>query len=592
MSTHIHCVPKIDHPKGKKVKHFFILALGTVFILSGSSSAFAAIPTGQDVGSRVQVERREKEQKAISEKLAEDQGPVVEGEEKIQVETPSAPASQAKVTVDKIEVAGVTLINKEKVRRIVAPFEGKELALSDFQTVTAAITDEYRSNGYVTSFAFIPPQMVEQKVLKIAVNEGKIGDVKISGNKWFGTDFLLRHVDARRGETFNYDVLRENIRHLNERPDVNGRVVLSRGEEAGETDVNVQVQDHFPWHATVGYNNYNSAFLERNKGSVELRSTNFTGNGDILAGEVQIGEADRYQLYSGRYIYPISRRLNYGVYYIHVNQALGRSIGSQRITGEGDVVNSFLTYKIFDKENFSLSFNPAFEYKDFTNKVAGVVAGEDKVRVAKLGFDVDFNDAFRGRNLITQEFDFGIPDFLDGLEEKDDSGSRPGSAGQFVRSVTNMARVQAMPYSTVLLLKSSMQLCHYNLPSSEQFQIGGFYSVRGYPVSEFAGDSGITGSAELHIPPYLVPQTVLIPATKRSLRESLTLFGFYDFGYVSNNSPRPGEIKEESLDSAGFGFRFNLGADASVSFDYGFALGQKASDGSKSAGYIETKLFF
>ena len=554
----------------------------------------ALVPAGQDVGARVQAEEKEKERKAVSEKIAsEEEGVKVEGEEKIKpaAETP-APITETRVFIREIIFEGNSLISKPDLEKITATYAGKEMALSDFQAVSAAVTEEYRKRGYVTTFAYLPPQKVENETLRVMVSEGKVGKVQVSGNKWFGTDFLLRFLEMKKGDFFNYDSLRQNVRQMNERPDVRGQVVLSRGEDRGETDVDVQVTDHFPWHVTLGYNNYNSELLEKNKYSVELKHTNFMDTGAIVSGEVQLGEADRYQLYAARYLLPIKPNLNYGFYYLHVDQALGRRLGSLQITGEGDVANTYFSYKLINKENLVLSIDPAFEYKDFSNEAAGVPAGEENIRIAKLGLNLDVTDAWKGRNLITQEFDFGIADFLGGMDSRDQNATRVGAAGDFIRSVTNAARVQALPWSTVLMLKGAFQLTNYSLPGAEQFQIGGFYTVRGYPVSEFAGDSGTTLTAEWHVPPYFIPKDLKTPFSTTTWYNAITFLGFFDWGYVSNNSPRVGEIKDEVLYSTGLGLRFNLPDQASISFDYGFALGKKASDGADSRGYVEAKLFF
>lgn len=148
-----------------------------------------------------------------------------------------------------------------------------------------------------------------------------------------------------------------------------------------------------------------------------------------------------------------------------------------------------------------------------------------------------------------------------------------------------------MPYSTALLLKAAMQLTASSLPSSEQYQIGGYYTVRGFPVSEHAGDSGYSASAEFYVPPYFIPKSVTIPHTKQSLYDAINFLAFFDWGYVSNNSPRAGEHKDDALYSVGGGLRFNVTDRVSVSFDLGIPVGRRTSDGSDIAPYVETKVF-
>ncbi|MBI3601964.1 MAG: ShlB/FhaC/HecB family hemolysin secretion/activation protein [Candidatus Omnitrophica bacterium] len=554
-----------------------------------------AVPSGQDAGSTIQRLDQEKAKQDLSKSLEYGKKKAeIEGKENVEQARPAQAPTGAttKVLIKSIVVEGVTLLKQQDIQKVTTSYEGKELNLDGFREVADKITDLYRRKGYATSFAFVRPQKINNNTLVVSIVEGRVGDVRISGNKWFRSHLLMHYLELRRDQFFNYDVLRENLRQMNEHPDVNGRAVLSRSEAPGATDVEVQVKEHVPFHATLGYNNYNSTFLGRNKYSVELKSTNFSGHGDILSGEIQAGEAYRYHLYSGRYLFPLTSRAAVGVYYLHVNQALGRSLRDLHIKGEGDVANAYFSYKLIDRQNFSLDVSPSFEYKDIKNQQSGLVTSEDNTRAVSLGFDLDASDAFKGRTIVTQQFDFGIPNIMGGISAKDDTTSRLGGAGRFFRSVTNAARVQAMPFSSVLMFKGAAQLTNYNLTASEQFQVGGYYTVRGYPVSELSGDKGITLSAEWYFPLYFLPKDKFIPHTNTSWRDAFSVMGFFDWGVASNNSPKIGEIKKETIHSAGPGVRFNITNSYYVAFDYGFPLGQQTSDGTKGIAYVETKIFF
>lgn len=564
-----------------------------VFLFTTIGSLQAALPPGQSVGSTFDRAKLEKRSELVQKEL--EQGKKdgeVAGKESVEDAARAAEASGPKVMINRIEVSGVTLLKPSDVQDAVAPFEGREMSLDDFRAAADAVTELYRNKGFVTSFGYIAPQKVENNVLQISVTEGKVGEIRVTGNKWYREALLKRYIDLHRDELFNYDVLRENMRRVNELSDVNARAVLSRSETPGETDVDVQVQDRLPFHAVLTYNNYNSHYLERNRYSIELKNNNLLGFGDMLSGEVQLGEADRYQLYSARYLLPVTRKLRYGIYYVHVNQKLGRSLGDYHLTGEGDVINNYFSYRLVDRENFSLNINPGFEWKNMVNRQDGDVSSKDYSRIFRIGFDMDATDRFRGRTIVTQEFDQGAPHFLGGSPKRAEGASRQGAAFNFWRSVTNAARIQAMPLSTVLMLKGAMQVTPYSLSSSDQFQIGGYYTVRGYPASEKSGDNGYTASAEWHLPIYGLSKNLMVPYTNTSWRDAVTVLGFFDWGYVSNNSPRDGETKDEALYSVGFGGRFNVPEKLSVNFDLGVPIGQQTSDGSDAIAYVETKLFF
>ncbi len=529
-----------------KVTAIFKLFIILIFLFSNSFPVNAAqIPVGQDVGARERTaEELKKEEKVKQKLMKEKEEPQIEKKGEIIPEKPEAiRAPKTRVLINKIVVDGITVLSSLRIRNIVEPYEGKELSLDDFREIADAITDAYREKGYVTSVAYLPPQKIQNDILRINVVEGKVGNIDLTGNRYFKKNLLLRYLTQKEGDLFNYDVLRSDIDNLNEHPDRNARVLLARGEERGETDIDIQVKDRLPLHATLGYDNYNSRYLDRNRYSIELKSNNLLGFDDIASVEYQFGEAGRYHLVSARYMVPVTPRWKAGAYYIHLEQKLGKEVKSLDIKGKGDILATYLSYKLIDTDNFIFHLNPGFEYKDIENKILGGVISEDNIRILKIGFDLDLTDEYGGRTVLTNEFDFGIEKIFGGLEKKDPKSSRGavGSGGRFFRIVTNVARIQTLPHSLFLMLRGAMQFTSDSLVAPEQFTIGGMTTVRGYPTAEHAGDRGYTGSAELYVPPYGIPKDIKIPFTKTSLYDALRFLVFFECGYVENKYTLVGE---------------------------------------------------
>lgn len=559
----------------------FILGTITLALFYPHNYVSAQVPIGQDIGSAERdAEATKKKERALQRlKEGKKEVEILDEEDVIKPEMPSKEPKmpETKILINKISVEGVTVLKDRVIRSLVAPYEGKELSLEDFRNITDSVTDEYRKRGYVTSIAYMPPQKIEQNTLKIHVSEGRIGNVTLEGNKYFKKDLLLRHVELKTGEIFNYDDLRKNINYINEHPDRSAKIVLEKGTKRAETDVNIKVKDQLPLHATIRYNNYLSEYLGKNQYSVELKSTNFLGLDHIVSAEIQLGEDSDYHLYSARYLMPLTKKHILGAYYLNISQDLGGSLRELKVQGEGDIGSIYLSSKCIDTENLDINVSTSFVYKDIENKLLESVVSEDNVRIAKVGFDIDFNDRFSGRTIITQEFNYGIKDILGGLGDNDPKASRVGTGGEFFKAVTNVARIQSLPMGLSLMLRGGAQFTGDNLVSAEQFTIGGATTVRGYPVAEYVGDKGYNMSAEVYTPLFF---------------DKVRFLGFFDWGKVKNRNPQVGETDKEEIYSAGPGLRFNIPEKLSVSFDYGFILGQEASDSSKSRGYIEAKLFF
>lgn len=578
------------------------LVISIIFLIIFFSMCLPAvadnrIPTGQTIGAAERVTEEAKEKEAAAQKLLkEPEKGKIEGKEAVvpPKEISGKEAPPQKTFIKTITVKGNTVLDQKVIDGITSPYENKELTLEDFNTISGEITDQYRKKGYVTSQAYLPPQRITDNTLVIEVAEGKVGNVNLQGNKYFLSKNIIKLIGIKKGELFNYDVLRTHINYINEHPDRNASVVLARGAEKSETDVNVNLKDRNPVHATLAYNNYNSKYLGEDKLQGELKLTNLWGMDHIASAEFQMGEANMFRLFSGKYLMPLNEKLNVNASYIQVDQSLGGTVKDLKIKGRGNVASVLFSYKLVNTDDLTMRVNPGFVYKNIQNELLDVVISEDNTRTAQLGFDIDLSDRFGGRNIITQEFDAGIPNLMGGLHSKDPRASRSGTGGRFFKSVTNAARVQSMPASTTLMLKGAMQLSAESLVAAEQFNIGGYTTVRGYPVSEYTGDNGYTLTGELYIPPYFLSKDVKVPLTNKSVSffDALRGLCFIDWGYVTTRSPKVGEVEDRDIAGVGAGIRFDVQESLSFSFDYGHAVGKQPSDGDRNRFYWGLKLFY
>ncbi len=113
------------------------------------------------------------------------------------------------------------------------------------------------------------------------------------------------------------------------------------------------------------------------------------------------------------------------------------------------------------------------------------------------------------------------------------------------------------------------------LTSTEQFQVGGLSSVRGYPEGFLVGDEGYFLSAELKFP---------LPYTDRimfgsSLRDSLKGAVFVDHGaafpYKGNGMS---SSHEDFITGAGVGLSMNFSRYLTGRIDLGFPLAKHGHD--------------
>ncbi|MFA6217713.1 MAG: ShlB/FhaC/HecB family hemolysin secretion/activation protein [Candidatus Omnitrophota bacterium] len=544
---------------------------------------FAQTPSSQTAGGLTQQEKDIEKKRNIEKKIEAQKASGVQATEKEVIPDDSGP----KVMVNTITVEGATLIDAAALKLITANYEGKSLSFRTIQKIADLITDEYRKKGYVTSRAYIPPQNVKSGSLIVRVVEGKLGTMEIKGNKYFKTSLLEKRINVSHDGYFDYSALQRSLVYINEHPDRNAKAVIVPGKTPGTTDVVIDVTDRLPLHAGFTYDNYASRYLERNRYSLFFENNNLLGFDDKLYVKVSEAESGRMHLQQGRYSAFIQDDFEIGAYMVNSRTELGKEFKDLDAMGKAQIYGIFLNNQIIRKDNFDLRLTTGFDYKNIKNYLSGSQTSKDMVRLLKLGLDADITDTW-GRTIINPEIGQGLPDFMGGMDDKDPGASRAGAGGKFTKLNFNLYRLQALPYSTTLLWKNNGQFTNNALVASEQFQIGGPISVRGYGPAEFSGDRGFYSSPELSFPIYGLSKNFKVPFSDVAMYDANRLVLFYDWATTRLETPQAGEKKNETIRGWGFGWRFTLKDNLSCRVELGYPLGKKTpADGDHAHTWVE-----
>ena len=182
-----------------------------------------------------------------------------------------------------------------------------------------------------------------------------------------------------------------------------------------------------------------------------------------------------------------------------------------------------------------------------------------------------------GRSLFVQELRVGLSNVWGASHSEDVAASRGGAGGQFVRYLAQVLRLQNLGVMGLQLsTRFSGQVSSDRLVPAEQFRLGGFETVRGYPEGVYLADYGYQTSVELR-----APLDRLIPGPENSkwmlnrLRRSVQLVGFWDFAEGFLKGARLGEDADERLSGVGCGFRLRPTSESVLQLDFGWPVGDR-----------------
>jgi hemolysin activation/secretion protein len=475
---------------------------------------------------------------------------------------PQAPIVQVDkdvFNVQRIDVEGNSIISNDEMRRMVSPYEGHALTPADLTDLVNKINETYRVKGYLTSLAFVPPQDLERGVITVKVLEGMIGDMEVTGNKYFKAKVIASRIAEKPGDAMNIPRLEKELLQINRTEPYRLKASLTPGDRTGETNLRLEVKEQQPYQVALLADNAGRPGIGTYRYGTELTDRNVTGRGDRLSARYMMGAGQ--QLLSTGYTLPVGNRgaqVSALFGFSHVNVDLASLGVKNQPTLIGNAYNYSLLYsRPFDRERVWV-MDAGVNARRASSFFDGAKTRSDDVRSATLGLNFDKYDRL-GRTFARAQTTFA-PQWL-------------GANTSFFKLENYMTRVTRLPKNNLLIFRGYSQYSPDALPPIEQFQLGGINSVRGYTQGLLLGDKGYNVSAEWRWP---IP---MLSHVNPWLGERMQGALFFDYGQawlnkdnrnfiagVSNTSHRT------SLMSAGVGLRAHLTDYMQGYADLGFGL--------------------
>jgi hemolysin activation/secretion protein len=558
------------------------LCLAVSFFVFIGSSAFAQERSGEVLQ---QLERKEL---MPSEKPKEP--PVIEKEEKPKIKF----AEEEKIFVKQFKVEGATILDAKTIRTLIEPYENMELTLDDISIAAEAITNAYRKKGYITVYSFIPVQEIKDGIVVIRVIEGKIGEILVTGNKHYSSEFIQRHIDkAGKDPSIKEQTLERAILILNEYPSLNVKTSLKAGKKPGTVDIIAAATDRRHISAGISYDNFGSATISKHRSTVWIDMGGLAADGDLLMlrGTTGLDRIDLNKLSYGRieYLIPVDYNgTRLGMYYANSVYAAGENLAPLEIKGKAHTTGIYATHPLIKQRDRTLTVRAGFDYKEVYDYMLSNLRSKDDIRAINIGVSYDFFDLLEGRSIVSLAYYQGIPDILGGAGKDEQGTSRAGADGGFSKFTVDFARVQGITDYSHFLVRASGQISGGALFSAEQFSIGGMGTVRGFKPSLYSGDSGYLLSAELHFsPPY--PETNILG---RKLGNAVKFVLFADHAGTYRNNVQPGENKDDYLTSIGAGIRLYEGKRFSFKMDWAAPKIDGKFNTGRSQTYVQATMAF
>lgn len=542
-----------------------------IFFCHGRVSA-QNIQPGQEPGAEAQRYRDDviRTKKALEYKKPK--APSIE----VEKERAAAVSVGASFVLRDVNVTGSTVFNAQDFKSAYDDYLGKEVTFEDMDGISKKIESMYDKQGYLSTVVYIPQQEIRDGVIEIRVVEGRMGHLSVEGNKWFSSSLIKKFIHSKKNEILNIKTLVRDLLRLNKKPDLAIRVVIEPGKETQTSDITLKVIDHFPWHLGLLQDNRGSRLTGRYRSMLYERCSNLSGIGDTiflntLYSGKSFGQSLSYAIPLGSYGTKFAIDTTYFI------MKIGREYKMSDITGNTQIYSPHFSWELALTEEFEAYLDLGIDIKSIKQKTSGELTSDDQLRTPYFSFNLIKAD-FKGQTTLSSKFNFGTSGFLGSSHRKHPSASRAGTGGFFFKYEQSLNRVQKIFLNSYFSIGAQFQLASHTLASSEEFQLGGADSVRGYPEGDYLADYGGVLNMNYFFPLYVIPQNWTLAGQDVPLRRQIEGVLFVDVGGGKLKKTLQGERKDKFLAGIGGGLRFNF-KHFSLRLDWAKAVGDRPSSG-------------
>ncbi len=473
------------------------------------------------------------------------------------------------ITINKFVIKGSTVFSQEDFEKITKPYTNRLITFAELLQLRSQLTKLYLDKGYITSGAFIPTQQFEDGTVEIEIIEGKLEDIKVSGNRRLNSGYIRSRISRGARKPLNREKLLESLQLLQLNPLIDKlSAELSAGTRPGESLLELEIEETKTFNTQLSLDNGRSPAVGSFRRQIQVSEANLFGWGDGISGGYS--NTDGSNAFDFNYTLPVNPR----------NGTLSFSYG----TSDSDVIESpFNVLDIQSKSRYyELSLRQPIVQTPNKEFALGITASRRESKASLFNGEIPFPNSpgadEDGKTRISavrffQEWTnrsssqvFALrSQFSVGLDALNSTTNDTSPDSRFYAWRGQAQWVRLLAPDTLLLLRGDVQFADRPLVPLEQIGIGGQESVRGYRQDALLTDNAVFASAEVRLP-------IARFAGENNL---LQLAPFLDFGTAWNRGGRDESNSENETDtllSLGLGLRLQFQDRLTARFDWGIPL--------------------
>lgn len=476
----------------------------------------------------------------------------------------SVPATPSHcVTIAHVTIEGARHLSRDEINHLVRDYEGKCLSIADINALVNVINGAYVSRGYITSRAYLPEQNISSGVLKIVVIEGKLAAIEMQGRPARATiamafPWLHDHILDLRD-------LEQGIEQMNRLPHWQAQMRITPAREAGASNVVIEAPGHGILHGQLWADNNGQTITGQEVGHSMLMAENPLGLLDMWSVEYDHSLRGPDHGPRGTEFFSFNGSIPLGYWLLFVSAS--RSQDNYPLQSGTDLYHlggsrtdwQVGLSRVLLRNSFGVTtFQASFEHKTFSSEIEHTVI--ETQSGAQSYVNLSLSESFKalgGTWYATLGADIAVD--AAGTHNDFPHPLRNMPHASYVRPSLDIDGFEPITASLSWHTTLHAEISSHDQFSTNQLQVGGPYSVRGFLDQSLIGNNGgfMRNDLSWNLPtegldcgPYTGFCRVVLGGTQ--------LYGIFDFGivrsgFLSGNIPHA--LKGGEVVGAGAGLR-------------------------------------
>lgn len=504
----------------------------------------------RNLQNQIDEDKRVKEQKAIEKERNQNKKQINDDQEK----PTTLNDNQECIIIKSITLIDANLLTARQQKKLTSQFINKCAESKIVNQIINIVQNFYNQKGYVATRVLVPRQNIKSGQLQIKILEGKINKLFIGKNNFLKQMQKFTAFGIIDGKVLNLQDINQGLYQINRLPSNQATMKIEPAQKEGEANIYIedkkQFPDNFPARATISYDNLGNDFTG-------VKRTNFSGSIDNL---LSLNDAlnitystnlndDNKVKNNKSFSSNISIPLAYNTISFDYSRSefLGTNAGINgpiRISGFSQRNNFALDRVLLNNNDLRISMIATLSNSSsasYLNKQK-IETSIRRLTIANLAFSI--SDQFKnGVNIYLK------PSYAKGLKLLNANQDQPDIAPEIPRAQFDYFKLYGSISKRLIIPKINLalsissefdsQYSKQTLLGSQQFSVGGYYSVRGFRENYITGDCGYYFRNKVNlnigsITAKFVKNNQSFFAKNLAHFNKFSVEPFFDYGYVKN----------------------------------------------------------